>query len=271
MEMFYSGELYNQKATYTAIRRGDLDMAWIGFDFYEQQLPYLSMFTSAYFFKNNEHFEKVWTGDIGERVFKDMYEKVGVRPLYVGMVGARNVTLRDIGREVRTPYDMKGVMLRVPDSPSFLLMGKALGANPTPLNYGEVYMALQTGTIDGQENPISHILDAKFYEPSKYLILTEHVQTFSGLAINSKKWDIIGPELQKKMLLASEVAFNRCKQISIENEEKGIKIMKEDGLIIINPDKDSFKEYAEKVYKSNQEFTKDWDWDLYEEVKTLVQ
>ena len=118
--------------------------------------------------------------------------------LTVAYLGTRQVNLRD-SREVKTPADLAGVKLRMPGSKEWLFLGQALGANPTPLAFNEVYLALKTGTIDGQDNPLPTVRAAKFYEVTKQLVLSSHLVDGVFLAIASKAWTAMTPDLQKKV------------------------------------------------------------------------
>jgi len=116
-------------------------------------VPEFSIFTAGYIIRDVDHQQKVFNGPVGEEVFKPVIQKLEVTPLATAYLGTRQLMLRE-AKDVKVPADLKGVKLRMPASKEWLFLGEALGATPMPLAYGEVYLALQTGTIDGQDNPL---------------------------------------------------------------------------------------------------------------------
>ena len=191
-----------------------------------------------------------------------------MRPLGAFYLGTRQLNLRDIGREVKTPADMKGVKLRMPGSPSWQFMGKALGASPTPLSFTEVYMGLKTGTVDGQDNPLPTDKNAKFYEVTKYIILTDHYVNPVMPTINEKKWQSMGPELQARVMEALEVARDTCDTLNLKAEAELVAFFESEGMTVIKPDKQAFMDYAQKMYLDNKEISGSWDMDLFKVVQS---
>jgi len=194
-----------------------------------------------------------------------------VRPLGAFYLGTRELDLRDIGRFVKTPADMKGVKFRMPNTPTWLFMGKALGANPTPLSFTEVYMALKTGTIDGQDNPLPTDKNAKFYEVTKYIILTDHYINPVLPSINEKKWESLGSDLQAKVYKAIEAARKVCDDTNLKAEAELLSFFKSSGMTIVKPDKDAFIKYAQKMYLDNKSISGTWDMELFKEVQDLAK
>ena len=271
VEVYHSGQLNSQEGDQVAIRKGTVDMVYTSASWLADTMPEMSMFTAAYIFKNYDHMTKTWNGEIGKELFEKTAETQGIRPLGAYYLGTRELNLRDIGREVNTPADMKGVKLRMPNSPSWLFMGKALGANPTPLSFSEVYMGLKTGTIDGQDNPLPTDKNAKFYEVTKYIILTEHLIDSVFPTMNEKKWQSLSADHQEKVLQAVEKARQVCDTLNLEREAELVEFMKNEGLTIIVPDKAAFIEYAQKMYLDNKELSGAWDMQVFEKVQALAE
>jgi len=265
--IFHSGQLFTQEAEQAAIRRGTIDMVYTGANWLAEFIPYFSMFTSGYIFKDYEHMNKILNGEIGKRIFEDVAEKIGVRPLGAFYLGTRQLNLRDIGREVRRPEDLRGVKLRMPNSPSWLFLGKALGANPTTISFTELYMALKTGAVDGQDNPLPTTKNAKFYEVTKYIILTNHYVNPIMPSINEKVWRKLGPELQEKVYAAIEKARQVCDSMNLEAEKKLVDFFKEQGMTVIVPDQEAFMSHVRKAYLENDEMAAKWDMELYRKIK----
>jgi len=271
VETYYGGQLFSQEGQQNAVRRGALEMTNTGLNWLANYVPYLNMLAAAYFFNDYEHMTKVMNGEIGKEIANDVAKKTNVRILSSWYLGTRQLNLRDIGKIVKTPEDMKGVKLRMPNSPSWLYMGKALGANPTPININELYMALKTGTVDGQDNPLPNSIKRKFYEVTKYTILTGHYVNPIISVINEDKWQELGPELQEKVYAAEEKAREFCDSTIMKEEKEGYDILKDKGMIFIEVDKDLWKEKVLGYYLADKKMTESWDMNLYEKVQEAAQ
>ena len=271
VETYYGGQLFSQEGQQNAVRRGALDMTNTGLNWLSDQVPYLTMLAAPYFFQSYDHMTGVMNGDIGKEIANDVAVKTNVRILSTWYMGTRELNLRDIGKIVKTPDDMKGVKLRMPNSASWLYMGKALGANPTPVNINELYMALKTGTVDGQDNPLPNSIIRKFYEVTKYTILTGHYVNPIISIINEDKWQELGPELQEKVYLSEEKAREFCDNLIMKQEKEGYDLLKSKGMIFVEIDKDLWKEKVLGYYLQDKEMTAKWDMDLYEKVQEASQ
>jgi len=271
VETYYGGQLFSQEGQQNAVRRGALEMTNTDLNWLANYVPYLNMLAAPYFFKDYEHMTTVLNGEIGKKIADDVAKETNIRMLSSWYMGTRQLNLRDIGRIVKTPEDMKGIKLRMPNSPSWLYMGKALGANPTPININELYMALKTGTVDGQENPLPNSIKRKFYEVTKYTILTGHYVNPIISVINEDKWQELGPELQEKMYAAEEKAREFCDNTIIKEAEEGYDILKDKGMIFIEIDKDLWKEKVLGCYLADEKMTANWDMELYEKVQKAAQ
>ena len=271
VDVFHSGQLFNQEAAQAAIRKGTLDMVYTGPNWLAEFIPYMSMFASAYLFQDYDHMSKTFNGELGKEMFDGIAQEIGIRPLGAFYLGTRQVNLRDIGREVNTPDDMKGVKLRMPNSPTWLFMGEVFGANPTPLSFTEVYLGLKTGTIDGQDNPLPTDKNAKFYEVTKYIVLTDHFINPILPSMNEKKWQSLGPDVQEKVLQALEVARDVCDTANLKAEAELVEFFKSEGMTVLIPNKAAFIERAQKMYLENTEISGSWDMDLFEKVQALTK
>jgi tripartite ATP-independent transporter DctP family solute receptor len=229
------------------------------------------MFAAAYFFKDYNHMTSVLNGPIGKKIADDLAKKVGVRPLGAYYLGTRNLNLRDIGRKVMVPDDLKGVKLRMPNSPSWLFMGRALGANPTPISITELYMALKTGTVDGQDNPVPGTIKRKFYEVTKYYILTGHYVNPIMPVINEKKWQSLGADLQEKVYQAIRKAQEYCDQENLKVEKEGLDFLRKQGITVYSVDKNVWSKHVLNYYLQDKKMTGNWDMNLYKEVQAAAE
>ncbi len=273
VDIYHSGQLFTQEGEKTALRRGVLDIAYLDGAWLANDVPYLSMLTAVYTFSGYDHMTRVLNGEIGKEIFEDVAQKTGIRPLSAFYLGTRQLNLRDVGKVVRTPQDMKGVKFRVPNSPSWIALGKALGGNPTPLNFNEVYLGLKTGAIDGQDNPLPTDKNAKFYEVTDYIILTDHVVGQVWPTINEEKWQSLTDQQQAWVLEALETARQACDKQNLDAEAELVEFFRGEGLTVIeDPDKEAFAEYARWSYQNESpDISAPWDWDLYDRIQAEIK
>ena len=131
---------------------------------------------------------------------------------------------------------MAGFKLRMPPSDAWQFLGKALGANPVPVPFAELYTALQTGAVDGQDNPLPTVMDAKFYEVTKQIVLTSHLVDLNYLTLSKKVWDGLSPENQAKLQKAADDAAEFGRQNQLKKEDELVEGLKAKGLKVYEPD-----------------------------------
>ena len=197
--------LFKQGAEPAAMARGNLELSSISAFDIAKMVPEFSIFTAGYVIRDPQHQAKVFSGPIGQEMFKLASDKMEVTILTPIYLGTRQVNLRDV-RNVKTTTDLKGVKLRMPGSKEWLFLGEALGATATPLAFGEVYMGLKTGTIDGQDNPLPTVRAAKFYEVTKQLVMTNHLVDGIFIAISDKAWKAMSATQKQKVKAAADAA-----------------------------------------------------------------
>ena len=271
VDVYHSGQLFSQEAEIAAVRRGTIDLAYTSAGWNAEFVPYLSMLGAVYTFSGYDHMTKVLNGEIGQKIFEDVAKATGARPLAAFYLGTRQLNLVEKVGPVRSPADMKGVKLRTPGSPTWIALGKALGGNPTPMSFSEVYMGLKTGVIEGQDNPLPTDKNAKFYEVTKYIVLTDHLADSVWPTINEKKWQSLSKKQKGWVMSAIEEARKACDRQNLDNEAKLVEFFKKEGMVIIeDPDREAFQRYAKNSYMTeSKEISKDWDWDLYEKIQTM--
>ncbi len=182
-------------------------------------------------------------------------------PIYLG---TRQVNLREV-KPVKTPADLKGVKLRMPGSKEWLFLGEALGATATPLAFGEVYLGLKTGTIDGQDNPLPTVRAAKFYEVTKQLVLTNHLVDGIFIAISDKAWKAMTPAQQAKVQAAAQAAAAFNNEGRLKEEAQIVDFFKSQGLTVTTPDVDAFRKQVQGAYASS-DIAKAWPKGLLERI-----
>jgi len=238
------------------MQRGNLDMAMISAFDIAKQIPAWSVFTAGYLLRDPEHQVKVFEGDIGKEYFKYVEDQMGIKILTAAYLGTRQLDLRG-KKKISTPADLKGVKLRMPGSDAWQFLGRALGASPIPMAYTELYTALQSGAIDGQDNPLPSDKAAKFYEVTDQIVLTSHLVDSIFVSMSGKTWAKLTAEQQKKVLAAAVKGreFNNSNRIRDEGELVGF--FKSEGLDVYEPDVDAFRKHVQEEYLKSS-FAKDW-------------
>lgn len=267
VQVYPGSQLFRQGTEVPAMQRGNLEMSTMTTFEVAQQVPEYGFFNRAYLFRDYDHAYKTFTGALGKRYADTVAQKMGIVILAPTYLGTRQVNLRTV-REVKGPQDLAGVKLRMPGGPDWLLLGQSLGVTPTPLGMPEVYLALQTGAIDGQENPPTIFNAAKFYEVTKQMVITSHLVQPVFFAIAKPYWDKLSGEQRAKVQAAAVKAARWNDEQRLHDEKTVIDGLAGKGLTVTRPDLASFRANADKVYAS-AEPTKAWDRKMMDEVMTL--
>jgi TRAP-type transport system periplasmic protein len=216
-----------------------------------QMNPYLDLFSLPYIFESREQAWEVLDGPVGEEVGKKLSEH-NLTFLAYWEDGFRQIT--NNVKPITKIEDFNGLKIRVPESEVRLETFKALGASPLPMAWSEVFTALQQGTIDGQENPLSVVSSSSFYDVQKYLTISNHVYSPATLFINSSKWESLTTEQQDIILEAAEEGRDLNRKMNQEMDDKLIKEMEDKGMEVtviedVKPFQEATKEVWEKVAK----------------------
>ena len=268
VDTFHSGSLFKQDQELAAVKSGQADIVYMSASWLQEQSPWMSMFSAGYMFKSYEHMTAALNGEVGEEVFNRVVTEQGIRPLKAFYLGTRQVNLV-ADKEIVTPADMKGINLRMPNSEAWLFLGSALGANPTPIAFSELYMALQTGTVDGQDNPLPTVQSAKFYEVTKSISITNHLVDSVWPTINEAKWQSLSENQKAIVLDAMEQARALCDDLNLGKEAELIEFFKGEGLSVYYSDIDAFSSEVLGKYLENKDLTATWDMDLFNKVQEL--
>jgi TRAP-type C4-dicarboxylate transport system substrate-binding protein len=185
-------------------------------------------------------------------------------------LGKRHVNLRQCKDEVdvQTPADLAGINLRMPGTDAWQFLGKALGANPTPMAFTEVYTALQTGSVDGQDNPLPTVVDAKFFEVTCQIALTSHLVDLNYVAFSKAVWESLTPEQQASVQAAAEAAAESGRQAQLAKEAELGAFLEENGLTLYEPDLAAFRSHVQEQYKGS-EFAAAWPDGVLDKINAL--
>lgn len=263
LQVFHSGQLANQKTTLQEIQEGGIDMALVNTAWMATRNKPMGVFYAPYIFRNPEHLLKVLNGPIGQKMYAEFEKKSGLKVLDVWYYGTRHATSNI---KASVPEEFGKVKMRAPGVKSYIEAVETLGAKPTPIEFAEVYMALKTGTVDAQENPLPTIDKMKFYEVQKYIILTGHLTGNISPIMNMDKWNSLPEDLQKIVVEGLKLGGRNSNARVIDGEKKLLEKFRQEGLEIIEPDLSIFRERAQKVY---QEHEKDWGSELIAEIQAV--
>ena len=266
-EPHWNGTLFKQGTELEAIARGNLDMSITSAQELAEFIPEFSIFSAGYLHRDAAHQVAVFNNDLMKPFKEQVEKKLGVKLLTVIYLGRRQLNLR-IDKQIETPEDLAGVKLRMPGSAAWQFLGTALGANPTPMAFTEVYTALQTGAIDGQDNPLPTDKDAKFYEVTKQIVLTSHLVDLNYLAISKKKFDSLTPDQQAKLQKAADDSSDWGRQRQLKLEDELAQFFKDKGLKVYTPNVDAFRTRVQKMYLES-EYSKTWPKGLVEKINAL--
>ena len=199
-----AGALGGMDSNLEALSMGSIDITLVGESYTSRYYPPMGVTTAPYAFQGWDHFRKYVRSDLFAGFKKEYTKATGNVIVGTFTSGFRSVTANKI---VRTPADMVGLKIRVPDAPAFTAMPKAAGASPTPIAFGEVYLALQQKVVDAQENPLETTYNMKFYEVTKYICLTEHMMEPAHIIVSPSFWKKISDADKAKILaIGAEVS-----------------------------------------------------------------
>ncbi|HXE47027.1 MAG TPA: TRAP transporter substrate-binding protein DctP [Ramlibacter sp.] len=244
---YWANTLFKQGAELVAMQRGNLELCNLAPADISKQIPAWSLMTSAYLFRDPEHVKKTFKSDVGREFIKMARDQLGIQVLTPVYFGSRHVNLKP-EKPIKTPADLNGMKLRMPPGEYWQFLGESIGANPTPVPFTEVYTALQTGAIDGQDNPLVTSRQMKFYEVTNQFVLTGHVIGYDVLSITTKIWDAMTPAQQAKFQAAADKAMDDNTARYKAQETEVIDFYKSSGKKVYAPDLNAFRTFAQKRY-----------------------
>ena len=266
----YNGTLFAQGTELEAISRGNLTMSIASAQEMAQFFPEFSIFATGYVHQDAAHQVRVFNDPLMDAFKATAEEELGVKLLSVMYLGRRHVNLRQTREEldVQTPADLAGVNLRMPGTDAWQFLGNALGASATPLAFSEVYTALSTGAVDGQDNPLPTVVDKKLYEVTSQIALTSHLVDLNYIAFSKEVWDGLSADQQMTVQRAADAAaaYGRLKQLDKENNLADY--IRSQGVEIYTPDLDAFRTHVQAQYVGS-EFAASWPEGVLERINAL--
>jgi TRAP-type transport system periplasmic protein len=265
IQAFPAGQLGGSRDMIDATANGVQQVVTEGAANFGAWLPTISIVEAPYIWRDAAHLEKVMNGPIGDRYNEQLVKARGMRILGTTYYGTRHITTTS--KEVKTPADLVGFKLRVPENDVFKAMAEAWGARPTPMNFGELYLALKQNVVDGQENPLPTIKSGKFDEVQKYLVLSAHIITPRLVVVNEAFWQGL-PANDRKIVGDSIKAGIAWQNEELIRQEKAlVDQFKAAGMTVITPDINAFR--APVLAKVPKQFESKWGAGMFEQIQAV--
>lgn len=262
VKSFPSAQLGNDRELSEAVMIGSVDMVVGGTAPIGWYLPEYGAIEAPFTFRSYEHLDRVLKGETGKAIADTYSIKRRTKILGWWHRGPRYLTTTD--RKVTTPADLEGLKLRVPELPTYIEAWKILGANPTPVTYSEIFMALKQGIAEGQENPLEVIYTSSFHEVQKYVMETEHLLGVYMFMINEPLFDGLSPEHQKAISEAVEEAGRREHELMLKYDEEFAQNLTEAGMEFVEVDREAFRRKVAKELPKR--FADEWAPGFYEAI-----
>lgn len=253
---YHGATLFKQGTELTAMQRGNLDMGNLAiFDFYNQ-VPSTAVLGTPFLFRDYDHMRTVYNSDVLDDLLAEIEDKAKVKILSFPYIGARHLGYKG-DKQIMTPSDLEGVKLRMPPGEGWQFVGTAMGATPVPISFTEVYTALQTGAIDGQDNGFPATRSMKFDEILTHIGKTSHLIAANEFTVSLSKWNSLTEAQQARMQDCANNFESALDKITLNNENELELDMKANGIDVYLPDNAAFQDHVLNVYKESK-YAADW-------------
>lgn len=263
VEVLPASQLGNEREMLEQLSIGAQDMGVIVSGAHSSLAPEFGITSLVYAFRDIEHAEAIMNGEIGEELTDKLLEQHNIRvidPFWY--YGTRHLTAND---KITTPEELKGKKIRVPELEIQVEGLKAMGADATPVDFNELYMALETGVVNGEENPATTIRSSAFNEVQDYLMLTGHITSNFMISISDPVFQELTEEQQEHLIESAKEAGLYNNEITVEEEEEALKELEESGMEFVEVDKEEFSKAGKEVADQHKD---DWG-DLYERIQKV--
>ncbi|PWC84759.1 ABC transporter substrate-binding protein [Azospirillum sp. TSH100] len=258
IDVFPASQLGKEADINQGLTLGTVDMIISGSSFAARSYPPIGVTYYPYIFRDPQHLLAYAKSDVFKNLAKGYEEKTGNHIVALTYYGMRHTTSN---KPIQTCTDMKGLKIRVPDAPAYLAMPKACGANPTPIAFAEVYLALQNGTVDAQENPLTTIEAKKFFEVQKQIVLTGHIIDSLNTIISKSLWAKLSPEDRQIFTEVTQEAAARSTTEIQAKEKELVEFFRLKGLTVTEVDKAVFKDAVMKAVTPESAGYRKSDWE----------
>jgi tripartite ATP-independent transporter DctP family solute receptor len=264
IDVYPASQLGKEADINQGLSLGSVDLIISGSSFAAKTYPPIGVTYYPYTFRDADHLLAYTKSDVFKELAKGYEDKTGHHIVAVTYYGVRHTSSN---KPIKTCADMKGLKIRVPDVPAYLAMPRACGANTAPIAFAEVYLALQNGTVEAQENPLTTIEAKKFYEVQKHIVLTGHIVDHLNTIISASLWKKLSDEDRKIFTdVAQEAAAKATAEIKV-NEAKLVAFFKDKGLTVTEVNKDDFRDTVLKTTSFESFDYRKADWDRIQAIK----
>lgn len=263
IDVYPASQLGKEADINQGLSLGSVDIIISGSSFAAKSFPPIGVTYYPYTFRDADHLLAYTKSDIFKELAKGYEDKSGHHIIAVTYYGVRQTSSN---KPIKTCADLKGLKMRVPDVPAYLAMPRACGANTAPIAFAEVYLALQNGTVEAQENPLTTIEAKKFYEVQKHIVLTGHIVDHLNTVVAGALWKKLSDEDKKIFTdVAQEAAAKATEEI--QNEAKLVAFFREKGLTVTEVDKNEFRDIVLKNVPFETFGYRKADWERIQAVK----
>ncbi|SFP25411.1 TRAP transporter substrate-binding protein [Tranquillimonas alkanivorans] len=257
VEVFPNESLGKEIDLINGMQLGTVDMTITG-ESLQNWAPMAALLAVPYAYSSIEHMDEVASGEIGDQIEQQIIDNAQIRPIAYFARGPRELTSN---RPIESPDDLDGLKMRVPNVPLFVDVWSALGAQPTPMAFSEVFTSLQNGTIDAQENPLALIRSASFNEVQDYVNMTDHVRSWIYLTIAESTWNQLSEEDQAAVMEAAARAQEYERELFEESIAADRAYLEENGMTFVEVDQPAFAAQAKDAVLNN----------VNDEIKPIVE
>ena len=246
VEVFPANQLGDVKYVIENVMTGSVHMYMGGTSETSLFQSEFGVMDAPYLFRDYDHLMKAAKSDVVKEMGAKLEKNRGVKLLTAEIYyGARHLTTKN--KPIKSPADLKGMLIRAPDQPVYLAAVRAMGATPTPVAFSDLYMALKQGVVDGQENPIPTIYTYKYYEAQKYLMLTGHMLRVNVIGADAAWYNKLSPDLKGVIGKAMDEAVKLNNELTLKQEKDMLDELKKLGMEVVQPDVEAFREAAKEV------------------------
>ncbi len=263
IQHFPAGQLGAEPSIHEGMRNGTVDMAVMGISEVGKRFSPVLVFDAPFIFEDATQMLKAFSSDLGQELWSEFEDTTGIKMVAPIYYGSRILTTT---KPVTTVQALKGMKIRVPDQPNSVATWKALGATPTPMNLGEVYLSLQTGVVDGQENPLATITSSKFDEVCKYFNMTGHSVQSTPLFMTTAAYDKLDDELKAVLDAAVQKDVYGITDYIMNYEKTGLEELASKGITIVKVERQGFIDAAQPVIQAG---AADWGEGVYQQLQSI--
>lgn len=262
VKLYPGGQLGDDRETVEGLRLRSIDMTVMGCAFVGWYAPEYGMIEAPFVWRDYEHIDRVWRGEIGEQLRDTLRERAGLEMLHLWYRGPRYLTTTS--KKIHDPDDLRGLKLRVPELPVYIKSWQTFGANTTPLPFTDMFMALKLGVVEGQENPLATIYGNNLHEVQKYIMETKHLIGFYAFCVGPYLDDRFTEQEREIILEAAQYATDWHNREVERSEAEYRRLLTEAGVQFVPVDREAFVSLAKE--KIPEQFEETWQPGLYRRI-----